>query len=315
MAKVSSVLRFFALIACAALLISCAESDNGDKKDDEGAQSRADLIAQLLRAREEKDRKPTCVESSVPLRHCFLNLDDYFYWKRCVEATDNPVKCYVILYPSALQPIGDPLVPAISVADFLDLPPGIPVHTAVPATPVDVAPSEPTIPPGRHFQFNYVIRSLTGAQIEQLQASDDIFALTQGTDCQFIGRNLTSGAHRDFRVQGSAAPYILKFEVNGDSPGCSTEEVVQFWVNLSGMTPMQAGPATLVEVATNTWPLVFTDAEPYELRNHFYTYFNWKSYDANEVATAEFKFIAESKNTPGKFLIGYFGHMELKRNE
>ncbi len=294
MASIEYRAAFLGLTACMILAAGCGDARHHDKDKDD-VSSRDAAVEALAGERKRKSRLPTCIESATPIKRCFESLDDYGKWKQCVEEGNDPVKCYIKVYEVAERP-----------------PP--PPESGSTETDPPEPPAAGDYPPGRHFQFDYIIRPLSDEQVTYLQDWGDINTLIDRTSCRFVSQDPTE-VRRELRVRQNHTGYDLRFDVAGDSPGCSGPRAIHFKVDFLILHPGLALYATHDDTDPNDPPRVLVDRTNFIMSDDRYTYFTWHSYDANEVATASFEFIAESATSPGVFLIGFNGHMELKRNE
>jgi len=325
------------VLAGCVLLAGCG--DNGSVSGDRQTVTSTDLkkpekAGGLLQA------KPTCVETRTPVEQCFKSLEEYGHWKRCVKAGGEPVKCYLKLYPATGTPRplsvpgGSPPAPGTS-----DTAPGN--SDTAPGTP-DTPPDDPDTstedfagepgpyPATNHFQFNYIIRTLSDTDIQYLQNWGDITTLVDRQSCLFVGE-VENTSHKELKMGVSRGytrgdgVYDVDFDVWGDSPGCSGARATRFWMNFLQLRPIDSWlypvfdprQAPIVRVGNNNYALHDED---------MFVRVRWESYDdTTKVAVGHFEFIAALADVQGNiidtgdddrsYVIGYYGHFQLLRND
>ncbi len=217
-----------------------------------------------------------CVEVRKP-KKCFDDKQDFKEWQACVERGQEPVDCYV----KVTRPL-----------------------QANNGSDIDY-------PDGPHFQFDYVIRTLTDKQVRRLSREDITpFDLVDGPLCRFKdeGRIVTSSTPELDAQPSGNNKYDLKFDVAGSSSGCDDARVVHFQGEFPRVLVGGAGlpaldPSNPVEalVTNNRYTLNHPGPQ--------YRYFSFDSFD-NGTAIGSFQFLAEQQNV-GQWMIIVHGHFEL----
>ena len=121
------------------------------------------------------------------------------------------------------------------------------------------------------------------------------------------------------------AVYDTDFDIWGDSPGCSGARATRFWMDLLQLRPIDRWLYPVFD--PRQIPIVLVGNNNYTLHDEdMFVRFRWESYDTStKIAVGRFEFIAALADVEGNiidtgeedrsYVVGYYGHFQLRRND